>query len=622
MKATFAMITLLGWLAAAAVFAEDWQPAGPASGRPTLRRPVALGVPTPDFSLAPDLAVRQASFAPTGIQQPIIRAKLDIPRVIQQRARGLMPVLQGDVVEAGPPQGETLPVMPKTFHKPIESSPPQIVETVPPNNGIVVYPEGAQPPEGAYPPDGVYSPEGVNPPEGAYPAVEGDDGTCCEPDMMGECDGSVFCEPCPSCCPQRPCFCLFDKWRQGFGCCNMGSNCCDSGSCGCNTCNTGCISMDCCNTCEQPCCECCVPVCCCDCYPRPHSWLGAEYIAYNFSKQNVPPLVTTSTNQADFGILGAPTTRVLYGPDQLNTIFNSGVRVMGGFWFRNNPCWGVDASGFIVGRSKTTTFSSNGDPLLARPFQFPNGVQTSDVVATTIPIGQPPQAVSGSVAVKATTLLYGFDTNLRRKLCCNCCGHLDLLVGYRQLHLDESIEIDDHELGAVDQINRDVVDRFRTRNMFNGGQIGLDGMYCLGGRWSLAGTVKVAIGNVRQTVSIDGTTRFSGGGINPALVGSGGILALNSNIGTTSQSRFAVAPEAQLKLMYQLSPKWSAYVGYNVLVISSVVRPGDQIDTVVDPTQIPSPGNLNPPAGTRPAVLFKSTPFVAQGVSIGLLASY
>jgi hypothetical protein len=55
--------------------------------------------------------------------------------------------------------------------------------------------------------------------------------------------------------------------------------------------------------------------------------------------------------------------------------------------------------------------------------------------------------------------------------------------------------------------------------------------------------------------------------------------------------------------------------------VSNVVRPGDQIDRRINPSQIPLP----PPAGAQPlvgvaqpAVLFRTTTFIAQGVSFGL----
>jgi hypothetical protein len=56
---------------------------------------------------------------------------------------------------------------------------------------------------------------------------------------------------------------------------------------------------------------------------------------------------------------------------------------------------------------------------------------------------------------------------------------------------------------------------------------------------------------------------------------------------------------------------------------SRVIRPGGQIDRVVDINQIPNFGVIAPPvAGSRPAVLFKETDFWAQGISFGVEFRY
>ena len=58
---------------------------------------------------------------------------------------------------------------------------------------------------------------------------------------------------------------------------------------------------------------------------------------------------------------------------------------------------------------------------------------------------------------------------------------------------------------------------------------------------------------------------------------------MQSNIGHFSQSQFAVVPEIGVKLGYQLTPNLRLQAGYNFLFWSNVVRPGQQIDTSVNP---------------------------------------
>ncbi|HEX4608296.1 MAG TPA: BBP7 family outer membrane beta-barrel protein, partial [Urbifossiella sp.] len=86
---------------------------------------------------------------------------------------------------------------------------------------------------------------------------------------------------------------------------------------------------------------------------------------------------------------------------------------------------------------------------------------------------------------------------------------------------------------------------------------------------------------------------------------------------------FAVVPEAILKVGLKYGDFSRFFVGYNFLYLNTVVRPGDQIDRTVNPTQISS---LNPggvlvgPDHPRPAIV--TTDFWAQGLVIGFEARF
>ena len=61
-----------------------------------------------------------------------------------------------------------------------------------------------------------------------------------------------------------------------------------------------------------------------------------------------------------------------------------------------------------------------------------------------------------------------------------------------------------------------------------------------------------------------------------------------------------------------------AYVGYNFLYWTNVIRPGDQIDRVVDLTFVPNSIPVPFSGQNRPQPLFKQSDLWAQGLQFGL----
>jgi hypothetical protein len=137
----------------------------------------------------------------------------------------------------------------------------------------------------------------------------------------------------------------------------------------------------------------------------------------------------------------------------------------------------------------------------------------------------------------------------------------------------------------------------------------------------VGGTFKLALGDMREQVNIAGSTAYTPLPGGQTTTFNTGILAAGTNIGNHHSDRFAVIPELNFKLGFEINDHWRVWAGYDFLFVSNVVRPGDQIDRRLNPSQIPLP----PPAGAQPlvgvaqpAVLFRTTSFIAQGVSLGL----
>src|SRR5262245_44021697 len=114
---------------------------------------------------------------------------------------------------------------------------------------------------------------------------------------------------------------------------------------------------------------------------------------------------------------------------------------------------------------------------------------------------------------------------------------------------------------------------------------------------------KVAIGGVRQAVIINGRTTLGG------ATSTGGFLAQASNIGSFERDRFAVSPELNINLIYDLNDSWRLLGGYSFIYWNNIVLAGNQIDTT-----LPVPFT---PGGTQPELLFQRTDFWVQGMSLG-----
>src|SRR5262249_41491698 len=137
------------------------------------------------------------------------------------------------------------------------------------------------------------------------------------------------------------------------------------------------------------------------------------------------------------------------------------------------------------------------------------------------------------------------------------------------------------------------------------------------GRWFVNLRGKVALGDNHETVNIVGgqTVTAPGGAVSQFR---GGLLALPSNMGHFTRDHFAVVPEAGCTVGIQLTDGLRAYVGYTFLYWNNVLRPGDQIDRVLDVNQIPNFMPGPPTTQVRPLVPFRQTEFWAQGLNFGL----
>ena len=371
---------------------------------------------------------------------------------------------------------------------------------------------------------------------------------------------------------------------------------------------------------------------CTECGPR--IWGSSEYLLWWVKSAPLPvPVATTGDPAQGFlaGAIGRPGTQVLLGNHDVDFGAFSGGRATLGGWLDRDHFFGIEASGFLL-QHKTATFvasSSPGSlPVLAVPFsnQFatfgfdglgPVGENVFQAASTAIPS-------TGSILVTNSIRLWGAEANGVVSLLRGTTYHLEALAGFRYLDLQEDFDLAlSTTTSSVATIGPfpptgQIFDHFGTRNQFYGGQLGLRGGFS-SGRWSFDGSAKVALGDNHQSININGELIDSGRGFwffrDISGTFPGGIFAQTSNSGRRTREQFAVIPEFEAKIGYELTSHVRLTAGYDILYLNNVVRPGNQIDRVVNPSQYYG-GPLVGPANPTPQ--FNNSTFWAQGVNFGL----
>ncbi len=380
------------------------------------------------------------------------------------------------------------------------------------------------------------------------------------------------------------------------------------------------------------------------CLPSGGYWFQTDYLLWWTRGSQLPPLITTSPFGAPAGVLGNPTTEILFGDERVNDGGQSGYRITFGHWIDCAATIGMEGDYFDLGGT-TTDYSSgisSGDPVLARPFyDVVNDQQSSELIAY-------PDRAAGEGRAKAWDRFKSAGARMRynvcsRVACCqsscgtDSCGggpscytdcdarsfRLDFLAGYRYYQLNSNLDISEDVISldprgpmAVGTMF-DIDEIFHASNEFNGAELGLEAEFCRG-RWSLEMLAKMALGNNYRVATINGITNITVPG-QATATHAGGLLALPTNMGSFADNDFAIIPQFGIELGYRLNCHLQLHVGYNFIYWTDVVRGAEQIDFGINPSQIP-PGTLSGEA--RPAFEFVDSDFWAQGLNLGLEVTF
>ncbi|MBS0260456.1 MAG: BBP7 family outer membrane beta-barrel protein [Planctomycetes bacterium] len=370
--------------------------------------------------------------------------------------------------------------------------------------------------------------------------------------------------------------------------------------------------------------------------------VSAEFLMWWTKDTPCPvPLASTApasaqTNPADSyppGNLSNPDTVVVLGGGDIPIHMQPGGRFNVGLGLGDEDRYGVEMNFLFLGnttREQTVTSNGSQDQFLTTPY---NAVDSIVFPAPGTPYANflaGPASFNGSLsnagAATLTTQMqfYGGELNGLWNLTGGNGFAWHLLGGYRLLSVNERLYLETTQLDNNNFTGQfiNTLDKFKTQNYFNGGQLGIRGDW-RSGNWYIGGTFKLALGSTHEVVTVSGSTTTNTGAHYvqiPVTTVPFGTYAQPTNIGTNSRDQFALLPEFTLRVGMQLAPSIRYFVGYNFLYLSNLVRPGNQIDGTINPLQTAGfNGGLpaSPNGGGRPAPLFVSSDFWAQGLTFG-----
>jgi hypothetical protein len=357
-------------------------------------------------------------------------------------------------------------------------------------------------------------------------------------------------------------------------------------------------------------------------------WVTADYLFWWVKGAPLPqPLITAGSSSDTIpGALGQPNTRVLFGDRTVGFGPASGIRFGLGGWLDAQHLWALDADGFILERKQRQVLygsDGNSDLAIAQPVINPATGESAYVTSYK-------GLIAGTIFASTSTQFGGWELNGMRNLVRNANLEFNVLAGFREVILRESLYVDSNiqqlqpnvlsfagqSVNVGDQIY--TTDGFRARTNFYGPQIG-GKLSWTSNRFGVDLVGKIALGVSHESVSIDGWTSLYPAANNSITSIPGGLLAQSTNIGAYGRNVFAVAPEANLNLHYDLAPWARVNLGYTFMYLSRAVRPGLVVDRAVDPGLVPSSGAFGSGTVTgSPAFYFHDGGYWAQGLNLGL----
>ena len=358
----------------------------------------------------------------------------------------------------------------------------------------------------------------------------------------------------------------------------------------------------------------------------PRLWYGADFLLWVPKSMPGGSTVVSTSGGADLGILGSPSARALFGDRNIGYGAANGFRAWLGMSFDEDGRTGFEFGGFLLeSRAKSFRLASGTDglPLIAVPvFDASTGANSSYLIAA-------PGIRAGDIRIDTQTRSWGAEGNFVFNLYRanpeeGSAGSIDLLAGGRFFELEERLSVATstqrinptlgNSFGGTTLLGSPQItttDRTRTFNDFYGGNVGIRGDISFG-RLYLGAAGKFGFGYMRQRVELEG-----GSSAGTSTV-PGGLFNDTANLGKFRKDTFAVMPEGNFNIGYQITSRIRAQVGYTFLYVDRVLRPTAVNSSVVNTSFVPTAtGFGTAPVNYTPRDLGKQSEFWLQGVNFG-----
>lgn len=312
---------------------------------------------------------------------------------------------------------------------------------------------------------------------------------------------------------------------------------------------------------------------------------GSFDVMYMWRKgAEFPTAVLTTSDPADRGIRGEPSTRILFGGNEQDDPHLGG-RITLGLWLDDYQDWSVGTR-FLALEQQSLGYTATSDEYgtLAFPF-FNTDSGLNDAILVALPGAGIGAADNTTVRLQSENEVYLGDIFVTKHLYTNHGNRWDFVTGYSYAKIDDvfrnrttftSQDLGGGAFSAGDVVNID--ESFAGVNEFHGGQFGLmaefqDGPFT----WRALG--KISIGGMRQEARISGSTTVNG---SAAAENIG--FAADSIQGSYGRNVFAYIPEVNTDLIYAYNCNLDFKIGATFVYFSDVVTGGSLINTNIDPT--------------------------------------